>query len=942
MTVTIILIFTGIVLGASTLGGNGWLAGGVIGFLAGQLMALSTRFKKLEREVSLLKQQKAPAETLQPTAQPAMIKTSQPAIDKTLQTTPQTIPPSTSNDAHIPLAEPLQTLSTAHESGLELSTPSVPETALTPQSINPAQQPVQLSPHAVTRRAASAVQPRPDAMDKLINAVRRFFTEGNVIVRIGMVVMFFGLSFLVKYASNQGLLPIQLRLAAVAAIAMALIFLGWKTRNREGGYGLVLQGGGVAALYLTIFAAARIYPVMPTGLAFALMFAVVIFGVALAVLQNAQVLALMATAGGFLAPILTSDGSGNHVALFGYYLLLNVGILAIAWFKTWRTLNWVGFIFTFVITSVWGILRYEPEFYVSTQPFLIAFFVLYLLVSILFTLKQPPKLTGLVDASLIFGLPLVGFGLQANLLQHTTYGLAASAIVLAVIYAVLARVLWLKYRQTHQVLIECFIALSVCFATLAIPLSMSAEWTSAFWALEATGLLWVGLRQQRLLPRVAGYALHVAAAISLLIHGRLETGSVPVVSGDFIGMFVLAISALWIAWMLHRYKDAVVRGETPMELIAMLVGWSWWLLAGFNELEAHLPWTYLYAIAIVFFAFSTLAFLGLSRWLNWQQLTRSGFWLLPLTLLWTTGFWGESVFKNNGFHPFQDWGFLAFAIFAVVQYRFLWRQQQDARRILLSIYHVVSAWFICCVVFWEASWWKQYYDLQQTSTALLGFACLVLPLVLLMQLNKKVIWPLIQHAEDYKNIIPAPLLFLLLLWFIEVCSYSGFIPTVYLPVLNPLDLAQLAAVFLVAYAIKSNLVNLAQANTEIRYGILATASFIWINVVVLRAIHHYSDVGYTAYALWHSAVVQMALSILWTVCALLVMNISRRLHERKLWLVGAGLLALVVLKLFTQDLTDSGTLARIVSFMVVGGLMLLIGYLSPIPTKPLPEKNDGK
>jgi uncharacterized membrane protein len=50
-------------------------------------------------------------------------------------------------------------------------------------------------------------------------------------------------------------------------------------------------------------------------------------------------------------------------------------------------------------------------------------------------------------------------------------------------------------------------------------------------------------------------------------------------------------------------------------------------------------------------------------------------------------------------------------------------------------------------------------------------------------------------------------------------------------------------------------------------------------------------------------------------------------------MLGAALLGLVLLKLFTKDLTGTGTLARIVSFMVVGGLMLLIGYLSPIPAK---------
>ena len=48
-------------------------------------------------------------------------------------------------------------------------------------------------------------------------------------------------------------------------------------------------------------------------------------------------------------------------------------------------------------------------------------------------------------------------------------------------------------------------------------------------------------------------------------------------------------------------------------------------------------------------------------------------------------------------------------------------------------------------------------------------------------------------------------------------------------------------------------------------------------------------------------------------------------------MIGAALLALVVLKLFTNDLGNSGTVARIVSFLGVGGLLLVIGYIAPVP-----------
>src|SRR5690606_2230706 len=133
--------------------------------------------------------------------------------------------------------------------------------------------------------------------------------------------------------------PIELRYAGVAAAAVALLGLGWWLRKRRNGYALILQGTGIAVLYLTIFAAMRLHPLLGSTEALALLVLVTCCSAILAVTQNALGLAAAAALGGFAAPILTSTGSGNHVALFSYFILLNSGIFAIAWFKAWRLLN---------------------------------------------------------------------------------------------------------------------------------------------------------------------------------------------------------------------------------------------------------------------------------------------------------------------------------------------------------------------------------------------------------------------------------------------------------------------------------------------------------------------------------------------------------------------------------------------------------------------------
>jgi uncharacterized membrane protein len=59
------------------------------------------------------------------------------------------------------------------------------------------------------------------------------------------------------------------------------------------------------------------------------------------------------------------------------------------------------------------------------------------------------------------------------------------------------------------------------------------------------------------------------------------------------------------------------------------------------------------------------------------------------------------------------------------------------------------------------------------------------------------------------------------------------------------------------------------------------------------------------------------------------------------WVAGAVLLAAVVAKLLLVDLSGTGTVMRIVSFIGVGVLMLVIGYVAPLPGKAAKDAKEG-
>jgi uncharacterized membrane protein len=73
----------------------------------------------------------------------------------------------------------------------------------------------------VTREAAVAA-PRRD----LLAPIKRWLFGGNTIVKAGVGILFVGLAFLAKYASEHAHLPVEVRLAGIGAAAVILLGIG--------------------------------------------------------------------------------------------------------------------------------------------------------------------------------------------------------------------------------------------------------------------------------------------------------------------------------------------------------------------------------------------------------------------------------------------------------------------------------------------------------------------------------------------------------------------------------------------------------------------------------------------------------------------------------------------------------------------------------------------
>ncbi|MFZ5658023.1 MAG: DUF2339 domain-containing protein, partial [Pseudomonadota bacterium] len=630
----------------------------------------------------------------------------------------------------------------------------------------------------------------------------------------------------------------------------------------------------------------------------------------LAVRQESLALAVLGVLAGFLAPLWLSTGQGNHVALFGYYAVLNAGVVLIAWCRPWRLLNVLGFGFTFGVGTLWGVLRYRPEQFASTEPFLLLFFAMYLAVPILYAAARAPAQRRVLDGCLIFGTPLVAFSLQAGLLDGARMPLAFNALGLAAIYAALAA--GLRGRERFAALVAPYAVLAVGFATLAVPLALSARATAAIFALEGAGLVWLALRQGRRLPLIAGIGLQLVAGV-LAADGLMDVErGLSWLEGPLVTAMLVALGGLATALSAWRGKRDDLAGW------AYAVSVAWLLVAAGVEIARLVPASrvadalMLLALAVAWAAAEASARIPA----HGVRLTAASAFVVPLLFAL-----GDAV---DGTAPFAGLGAVAWIAFAVVGARVLLRLRAAGPG-LQGLAHagLVAASSTVLSAALQAL----------ASEAGLGgawhFAFVLLPWLavaaLVLRRPRLAGWPFGDAFGHWRGVLSDALAAVLGIGFVVgLFLPGGTAPLPQLPLLNPLELSQLAALGLLgAWA--------AERGLDARRA-LALAAFVFATTVVLRATHHWGGVPWSG-AMFSTGLVQTGLTLLWSVIGMAAWIRGSRHGDRGIWQAGAVLMALVLAKLVLVDRQYLGNLLGIGSFIAFGLLCVAVGYIAPVPPR---------
>ncbi|TFW33159.1 DUF2339 domain-containing protein [Massilia horti] len=941
-------------------------------------------------------------------------------------------------------------------------------------------------PPAEPTIGSGARPPGDGAVTRLLGRAKQWLFTGNLVAKLGLVILFVGVGFLLKYAAERIHIPIEARIAGVAAADLGLLVWAWRIRVTRRDVALPAQGAAIAILMLVVFASHHSFNLIPAFFTFGLLVALTAFTCLLAVLQEAVWLAAFGIVGGFAVPILITTGKGSHIALFSYYALLNFGVFFISYARAWRLLNLLGFGFTFIVGAAWGWSRYVPDHYFSTQLFLILFFLLYVAIAIVFAHRRAPQLKKYFDATLLLGTPMIAFGLQYGLVRDKEYGMALSALALSAFYLGLANVLW-RRAQIWRPLVEAFLALGVVFGTLTLPLALDNRWTSAAWALEGAGFVWVGLRRKQPSVWIFGLLVQFGAWMEFMTTMASPHGHITAESHIWLGFLFLAGSTFGMASSFRRQAgDNASSGFADASNIFLAIA-GFWLLSGLwyeaylrtqhgafhnmlvalafltaiilNLIASRMQWEYARTLALIAQLAGAIGWIVVAGW-EWGSLEMLRHrpadepFLGPLMiaagalltswsmqkrlrededkkisnaiLLWG-GFWwfGPLLYSVSGnalrLLPSQGdvYWVLFYDLLAIGSaIAFIWLSRRLAWRalrwfglmiwllltlrtveILGTLYRddympAVPRWISYAAVWlggelllvkWQAAGWpikpvfmkilhlikaggpwlaiwpaggilvSNWLVIASSGTGLstsgswstyLPAWVMMLAIAAVMVRTRAEAWPTKPVSDWYRSVlIPCAVAWSLLLVAVWNRQQDGSMdPLPYLPLLNPLDLTTgFAAVLAIATLRMLHAEFAASAAARELVGKLpqigGIAAYAWFNLMLLRSASHFLHIQYEFEGLASSLFVQAMLSLVWTGTALILMRHAWRRKLRSQWGAGAVLLAIVVVKLALVDLSQSGSLERIVSFVGVGLLMLIIGYIAPFPKAEADEQN---
>lgn len=391
------------------------------------------------------------------------------------------------------------------------------------------------------------------------------FIGENLVSKIGIAILVIGIAFFVKYAIDKEWIN-EIARVGIGVLCGGIV-LGFAHRLRKNfkAFSSVLVAGGIAIFYFTIGIAFHQYHIFGQTTAFIIMLLITSFSVFISIIYDRQELAALSIIGGFATPFMLSTGEGNYQVLFTYLLILDCGMLVLAYLRKWNVINIMTYCFTWLLYSIWlqsKVMYIDNAPYKGAFIFATIFYVVFMLMNIINNIKER-KPFKVLDLSLLISNTFLFFGFGMQILKNYHPELqGAFSVVLAGFNFMCSWLLYKKLKADIK-LVYLMIGLTLTFVTLAAPIQLHGNYITLFWALEAVLLIWLAQKSQIALYRFVSVIITILMFFSLLmdwahVYTWYHEESINIMLNKaFITGLVSSLSLLVIVLLLRKETEPV-------------------------------------------------------------------------------------------------------------------------------------------------------------------------------------------------------------------------------------------------------------------------------------------------------------------------------------------------------------------------------------------------
>ncbi len=756
----------------------------------------------------------------------------------------------------------------------------------------------------------------------------------------GVITVFAGVCFFLKYAyDNFSIGPLG-KITAVTVFGFIALLAGEITRRRD--YGIVAKGVtalGFAILYAAVFAAYQIYGLI--GYIPACIFAIVITVAAMiyAVVLDEILIAFLSLLGGFSTPVIVLSKITTPTPLFVYILILGAGAMLCAYYRRWKAINFLSFIGTFTLYTIWfngskynSILCEGKALDLNQISFVLGwlgvFFMIYLVMPILYGLVKKVK-SNKEDVLLILAnAAAVLYYLCVVLFDSYRGCLAFEAVILALIHFAFSVIVNRRCKEDVNLRLVLQ-AIGIFFITLAVPFYYRLDATTIAWACESLVLVLIGLRYASYLTQAGGIIVMFLSIGCLIINIPMHSYKFNFILNPEFGTWCFVSVAIYLCHLLYRKNTLQLQNYAFLSQI--LYGLSVLLLfaAGSMEWYYHCRYNLLIGTGIhciaqgqlIIFSMVVLMFLPrficpggiLSEVLSWVLLVSGAiFTIIALGHLHSSSF---IIFANPDFAAVFT--FLLVILICQIKYR----QVSDAGRISQIIYGLLGLLLLSTVA---AEWyWHCKYNIVTEENILLKGLVIIFTVIMLLF----VIRP-ISPGGIISAVLAAALAGIGAIF--TMVNFPAFHNSSFVIFVNTnlaVALSFIVGLFLAAWLFGRTKDEEYNGKSFTAVFALGAIFMLWIILTQEIYLYWYCKNCFAGPVYNWKFLAQMYISIMWALYGAVLMVIGFWRKIRTLRYISIGLFAILLVKVFLIDTQEIKNIYRVAAFMVTGVTLVGISYL---------------